>query len=40
MGRQWGATCPRLDLVGAAETAFTSPASERSVLPEEFPAAR
>ena len=25
-GRQWGATCPRSDLVGAAVTAFTSPA--------------
>ena len=25
-GRQWGATCPRSDLVGAAEPAFTSPA--------------
>ena len=23
--RQWGDTCPRSDLVGAAETAFTSP---------------
>ena len=22
---QWGATCPRSDLVGDAETAFTSP---------------